>query len=73
MPFYNVDGYGFAWYSEARARHNPLPIAKAEAAASVEPIAVGIPDGEVGAEDGPLQTFVLGPHPAVYKTVVAQP
>ena len=71
---YNVDGYGFTWYSEARAQFNPLSDAEHVALKkSVKLGPVGILNTEARINDGPLLTFVKGPHPAMYKTISAQP
>jgi hypothetical protein len=68
QPFCNVDGYmyGFTWYSEMRAKYNPLPEADTAVwISSVKPSTAGILSGEAGAKDGPQL--------AIYKTIAAQP
>jgi len=70
QTYYNVDGYGFTWYSEARAQFNPL---SGEIDALIKQCPAGIIDAEARITGGPLLTFVTGPHPAIYKTTTAQP
>ena len=66
-PFYNVDGYGFTWYSDARAKFNPVPD-------RLKILAKPVPaNSEARIKDGPLSPFVKGPQPAMYKTITAQP
>ena len=72
--YYNVDGYGFTWYSEARAQFNPLSDTETDALRkALKRGPAGILSTEARIKDGPLLPFVKGPHPAMYKTISAQP
>ena len=61
--FVNADGFGITWYTEARSEFNPL---KNEPSPGEQVV------GQGGLH-GLSLPFVRGPHPAMYKTIIAKP
>jgi hypothetical protein len=84
-PFLNADGFGITWHTDARSDFNPFPEGTPSSDSigggqrsdlgtsdDVSPSADPLTD-PVYKTDGPLLPFVLGPHPAIYKTTIAKP
>lgn len=63
----SADGFGIAWYTDARSNFNPFPVQQESKLQTSEA------DRPLGKADGPLRPFVFGPHPAIYKTTIAKP
>jgi len=79
-PFMSADGFGVAWYTDARSKFNPfldqqkieLQTSEANPSKSQQKTKRQTPKAP-SKSDGPLLPFVVGPHPAIYKTTIAKP
>jgi hypothetical protein len=79
-PFLNADGFGISWHTDERSNFNPTGKTSVavgqqqsksqtyEAYGSSDPIT-----DPARIYDGPFLDFVVGPHPAIYKTTIAKP
>jgi len=65
--FVNADGFGITWHTDARSEFNPL---KDEPSPGEQVVVQG---GLLRNYDGLSLPFVRGPHPAMYKTIIAKP
>jgi hypothetical protein len=73
-PFLNADGFGISWHTDARSDFNPFSVLDKQKSTFQTFEANGPPlTNPVFKTDGPLIPFVLGPHPAIYKTTIAKP
>lgn len=68
VQYANADGFGISWYTDARSDFNPFIIKDDR----IPRVQVEVKD-PVHIFDGPTLPFVYGPHPAIYKTVMARP
>jgi len=71
--FINADGFGITWHTDERSNFNPLIELEAMGKEVPERSFADTLDDIIRIYDGPLISYVRGPHPAMYKTTIAKP